>query len=205
MVSAETYFLRSRLWWLEVDIWYDSLTFYWTTLLGKLTKAEEKYSVQFWAYTWDLMWAQLKIEYIWFAFCYITKTKESILGKPRYGQLYWNGWLGQRKDDVTKTMKKMRMPFFSYKINQRTLRNFTTQGLHCQVAYFLDNKTCFSPNLSVALIKTTLLRSHSKTYQASILLHIPFRKSWIFLTIPICTWFRVLHGRKVSSSYTGVQ
>lgn len=142
---------------------------------------------------------------IWFTFCYITKTKESILGKPRYGQLYWNGWLGQRKDDFTKTMKKMRMPFFSYKINQRTLRNFTTQGLHCQVAYFLDNKTCFSPNLSVALIKTTLLGSHSKTFQASILLHIPFRKSWIFLTIPICTWFRVLHSRKVSSSYTGVQ
>lgn len=71
------------------------------------------------------------------------------------------------------------MPFLSYKINQRTLRNLTTQGLHCQVIHFLDNKTRFPPNLSVALIKTNLLGSHSKTFQASILLHIPIRESAI--------------------------
>lgn len=71
------------------------------------------------------------------------------------------------------------MPFLSYKINQRTLRNLTTQGLHCQVIHFLDNKTRFPPNLSVASIKTNLLGSHSKTFQASILLHIPIRESSI--------------------------
>lgn len=162
--------------------------------------------VNFKVHTWDLMWVSIKnVIYVkWLLL--LDQNKGNNFGETKIWPTLLKrlvggkkGWFHQNNEkDEEAFLRSQDKPAYNQEYNN------TRYPLSYQVS--LTKWNFLPPNFFAVLSKTNRFGSHSHL-QASILLHVLFTKlaPWIYPTILICTWFRVSHGRKVSSSYTGGQ